>query len=108
MLAWSAITAGPHAELTVRGELTATTAARLREALEWLYGGGHQRITVDLAGVTSCDSAGWTALVAAFRQVVGSTGQLQLTNPSAALRRLLGLPDDPSLPLLAHRRRRPG
>jgi anti-anti-sigma factor len=95
LLAWSAITAGPHAELTVRGELTTTTAARLREAMEWLHDGGHWRITVDLAGITACDGAGVNALVAAFRQVVGSSGQLRLTNPSVALRRLLGLPDDP-------------
>ncbi len=98
LLAWSVITLGPDAELTVRGELTTTTAARLREAMEWLYDGGHSRITVDLAGITSCDGAGVNALIAAFRQVVGSAGQLRLTNPSAALCRLLGLPEDPVMP----------
>jgi anti-anti-sigma regulatory factor len=63
--------------------------------MEWLHDGGHWRITVDLAGITACDGAGVNALVAAFRQIVGSSGQLRLTNPSVALRRLLGLPDDP-------------
>ncbi len=98
VLAWSAITLGSDAELTIRGELTTTTAARLREAMEWLYDAGHSRITVDLAGITSCDRAGVNALIAAFREVVGSAGQLRLTNPSAALCRLLGLPEDPVMP----------
>lgn len=93
MLVWSVSTDGRRARLTVGGELTATTAARLREALQWLSDRGHGQITMDLGGISQCDCAGVDALVASVHQVTVAHGQVVLTNPSAGLRRLLGLSD---------------
>lgn len=67
------------------------TAARLREALQWLSDRGYQAITMDLAGVRRCDCAGVDALIASLHQVTIAHGQVLLTNPSDELRRLLGL-----------------
>lgn len=91
VLVWSVSTDGPRARLHVGGELTATTAARLGEAVQWLSDRGHRRITMDLAGIHHCDCAGVDALIAAMHQVTVAHGQVFLTNPSAGLRRLLGL-----------------
>jgi anti-anti-sigma factor len=93
MFVWSVCIDGPCARLTVAGELTAITAARLHETLRWLAADGHLKITVDLAGIKTCDCAGMDALIAALRQLSQAGGRLILDHPSTAVRRLLGLSD---------------
>jgi anti-anti-sigma factor len=91
LLVWSVSGDGPRTRLTVGGELTAMTAARLGEALQWLSDRGCQRITMDVAGIRRCDCAGVDALIASLHQVTVTHGHVLLTNPSDELRRLLGL-----------------
>jgi anti-anti-sigma factor len=100
MFVWSVCIDGPHARLTVAGDLTVLTAARLHEALGWLAADGHLKITVDLAGIKTCDCAGMDALMAALRQLLRAGGQLILNHPSTAVRRLLGLSDPMPAPAL--------
>lgn len=95
LLSWSVTTSGPSARLAVAGELTPVTADRLHEALDWLRLAGHAQITVDLGGVSVCTTAGLDALISVLQRVViTSAGSLVLTNPSRAVRRLLGLGDN--------------
>jgi anti-anti-sigma regulatory factor len=95
LLSWSVTTSGPSARLAVAGELTPVTADRLHEALDWLRLAGHGQITVDLGGVSACTTAGLDALISVLHRVVAtSAGSLVLTNPSRAVRRLLGLGDN--------------
>jgi anti-anti-sigma regulatory factor len=95
LLSWSVTTAGPRAQLAVTGELTPVTADRLREALDWLGCAGHGQITVDLAGIDSCTAAGLDALISVLHRVAATvSGEIVLTHPSRAIRRLLGVGDD--------------
>jgi anti-sigma B factor antagonist len=79
---------GDHSLIEVCGELDVTTAARLREALTALP--PDRRVTLELSGLTFCDSSGLNALLVAHRHFA-PPGELVLKDPAARLRAMLEL-----------------
>lgn len=74
---------------TAVGELDANSAARLRTAVDELFGGGHPEVVIDLGGVSFIDSSGLSVLIAAYKQAIDRDVRLTLRSPSAAVTRLL-------------------
>ena len=68
------------------GELDAASASDLTELLRTALRREHDTLTIDLSGITFCDSSGLNALIAA-----PGPRPVQLQSPSPALRRLLEL-----------------
>lgn len=78
----------------VSGELDLASAPRLTEALQRLSRTDTGELCVDTAGLTFCDCAGLSVLLAAARRRQAEGGRLVLTNAAPILRRvshLLGL-----------------
>jgi anti-sigma B factor antagonist len=73
-----AVTTGPHAVVTVRGELDAHTAPMLKERLLGLVDEGIDRMVVDLREVTFIESVGLGTLVAARKRLRQSDKSLCL------------------------------
>jgi anti-anti-sigma factor len=69
--------------LQIEGALDVQNAANLHAALSDRVNLGAPIVSVDLVGVTACDTAGLQLLCAARRSVLASGRQWQLTNPSA-------------------------
>jgi len=78
------------ARLAVGGDLDIATADQLVVAAEErLAISGNAELTLDLAGVRFCDSAGINALVRVRRLCDERGGRLQVVNPQLAVRRVL-------------------
>jgi len=79
--------------VTVRGELSYTTAPALDEQLRALPGPGDGVVDVvlDLAGVSFCDSSGLAALISAHRRTRRRGGTVTLRGPHGPMRRILRL-----------------
>jgi anti-sigma B factor antagonist len=60
---------GPHAIVTVRGEIDAHTAPSLKERLLGLVEQGADRLVLDLTGVTFIESVGLGTLVATRKRL---------------------------------------
>jgi anti-sigma B factor antagonist len=74
--------------LAVAGELDIGTAERLRLAVApHLRPGAH--VTLDLAGVTFCDSTGLAALVGIYKRLAATDGRLILRAPIPRVLNLL-------------------
>ncbi|MFJ7045119.1 STAS domain-containing protein [Streptomyces sp. NPDC101112] len=85
-------TAGPVLDVT--GELDYSNATQLREVLLTLTLRPGQRLVLDLAGLTFCDSSGITALIAARSHAHAAEADIALAAvPAHTLRilRLVGL-----------------
>lgn len=82
----------PDAELPARlvaaGELDATTAPVLREAIEALETGEEPVIVLDLTEVTFIDSSGLQAITSSLRRLRGEGRQLQVAGASRSVRRI--------------------
>lgn len=75
----------------VRGELDVATAPSLQDVLDQLMAEGARRVVVDLAEAPFVDSTGLGALLTAHLRMRAHRGELVLTNPTPAARRLLEL-----------------
>lgn len=64
---------------------------KLRQVLTTAVAAGARACLVDLEAITYLDSGGVGTLVAMFRHVTRSGGQLKLLRPSACVRRVLGI-----------------
>lgn len=80
------VTLGADDEAVVKivGELDLATAPRLREALVDLANKGAKHVTVDLAEMEFIDSTGLSVLVAAWKRLRETGGDLVLQSPRAA------------------------
>ena len=67
------------------------TAPSLREVLDQVMAEGARRVVVDLAEAPFVDSTGLGALLTAHLRMRAHRGELVLSNPTAAARRLLEL-----------------
>ncbi|MFF5181403.1 STAS domain-containing protein [Micromonospora sp. NPDC000316] len=76
---------GGHIRLRLSGELDFDTAPELVSAVAELPGDGHQQLTIDLTGVSLCDSSGLSALLVAHR----AGGSTRLIGVSAQVQRML-------------------
>ncbi|MEV1111030.1 STAS domain-containing protein [Micromonospora sp. NPDC049751] len=72
-----------HVRLRLTGELDYDTAPELVAAAAGLHGG--PQVTIDLSGVSLCDSSGLSALLIARRSV----GAIRLTGVSPQIQQLL-------------------
>ncbi|MEU8591937.1 STAS domain-containing protein [Streptomyces sp. NPDC048664] len=80
--------------LEISGELDHTTAPELREACTAITLRPGQRLVLDLAGMTFCDSSGITALIAARNHALAAQADIALAAvPPHTLRvlRIVGL-----------------
>ncbi|KDN19148.1 STAS domain-containing protein [Amycolatopsis rifamycinica] len=84
-------TTGAGAVVTVLGELDVATAPRLRAGIEALTLAAGQRLVVDLAGVTFCDSSGISALIAARNVAEAAGAGVALAAVPGRLSRTFGL-----------------
>ena len=68
--------------VTLRGELDAYSAPRVRDRLTDLIDGqGNLSVTLDLAEISFLDSVAMGVLVGVLRQITGRGGQFVLTSP---------------------------
>jgi anti-sigma B factor antagonist len=83
---------GEMAVVTLRGELDAHDAPRLRElfaaAVSELEGARRPRLVVDLTGVAFLDSTALGTVVGAVRRVREVGGELRIVLPETAARRI--------------------
>lgn len=77
--------------LVVRGRLTADSAPHLRSRLNDTYLGGSRVFVVDLSGVPFIDSAGVATLVALFKRVRFTQGDVRLAGLQPRVDRLIRL-----------------
>jgi anti-sigma B factor antagonist len=76
--------------MSVSGEIDLYTAPRLHAELTTaLAGDGPVRLVVDLSGVGFCDSTGMNVLLAAHRRAQENGGDLELSSPRPAVRKIL-------------------
>lgn len=75
--------------VVVEGELDASSAARLRSAVEEGLNEGLSSVVLDLAGISFIDSSGLSALIHAYKEVEDREGALTLRAPSASVIRVL-------------------
>jgi anti-sigma B factor antagonist len=75
--------------LRLAGKLDHRTAPRVRDTLEHTELNAGQRLVVDLAGVTFCDSSGITALVAARNRALATQSEIALADVPAPVMRIL-------------------
>jgi len=83
---------GPVLEIT--GDLDYTTASEMRNLLTTLTLQPDQRLVLDLAGMTFCDSSGITALIAARNHAHSAHADVALAavpTPTLRVLRMVGL-----------------
>ncbi len=83
--------AAAWALLRLRGELDLATRASLAAVLAELLDGGCRDVRIEMTGLTFCDTAGLSALDAAYRAFLAAGGTLALTGVAGPARRLLEL-----------------
>lgn len=81
---------GDRVVVSVRGEIDLYTVPRLQSALATaLTAGAAIQLVVDLSGVDFCDSTGVNVLLAAHRRARETGGNLELSGPRPAVRKIL-------------------
>ena len=81
---------GDHVVMSVAGEIDLYTAPRLHsELMAALATGAPLRLVVDMTGVEFCDSTGMNVLLAAQRHARAGGGELELSGPRPAIRKIL-------------------
>jgi len=78
-----------EAVLLLVGEIDMATADDLRDATAQLLSEPIERIVLDFAGVTFCDSQGLSVLISLHREVAAKGGRLVLANLGEFMERLL-------------------
>lgn len=89
--------------MTPPSEIDIANANLLGELIDQACVLGPDRVIVDFAGVTFCDSSGLKALVHALRKLETRGCALVVRNPSASVRRIttiLGMSDALGIPRL--------
>ena len=76
-------------ELQIRGRLDGYWADHLNQRLTETIGEGHDRIRLDLSGVSFMSSAGIGVLVRCHKQLQRIDGSLVVTRPSPQVRTVL-------------------
>jgi anti-sigma B factor antagonist len=89
----SSAPSGEPAVVVVTGEVDVETSKRLADAIQGTLDAGTTDIVVDLAAVRFIDASGIGALVRGSNDARRSGGRLALRTPSAAVRRLLTVPE---------------
>src|SRR5262245_60401274 len=82
---------GGETTLRVEGRLDAYWADHLAQALEDAIRRGEARIALELSGVGYSSSAGIRVLIRFYHQLEQLGGSLHITNPSPAVREVLGM-----------------
>jgi anti-sigma B factor antagonist len=77
------------AVLLLTGEIDMATAGDLRAAAGRTLQGPPDRVVLDFAGVTFCDSQGLSTLISINREVTGAGSRLVLANVGDFMSRLL-------------------
>ncbi|MDX3100263.1 STAS domain-containing protein [Nonomuraea angiospora] len=80
-----------HSVLTLRGELDASSPDLITLAVDTVIDTGRQRLTVDVADLTFCDSQGLRILLHAERKLTAAGGAMELTHVHGLLGRVLGV-----------------
>jgi anti-sigma B factor antagonist len=81
---------GDYAVMSVAGEIDLYTAPKLHaELMAALAASAPLRLVVDMTGVEFCDSTGMNVLLAAHRRAREDGGELQLSHPRPAIRKVL-------------------
>lgn len=80
---------GGSARVRLVGEIDFCSVDELRRVMQHLLDGGHARLTLDVAGVTFCDSSGLGALVSARAAAERKGGRLMLDGIHGQLARLM-------------------
>lgn len=75
--------------LYISGELDAHSSPQLARHLERLQSGGERTVRIDLHNLGFVDSSGLRVLIRAHRSYEEAGGELRLSNPSSAFRRLV-------------------
>jgi anti-sigma B factor antagonist len=82
--------AGDHVIVTLSGEIDLYTAPRLQSQLAAALKADHPvRLVVDMSGVDFCDSTGMNVLLAAQRTAREHGGNVELSGPRPAVRKIL-------------------
>jgi anti-sigma B factor antagonist len=81
--------AAADAVLVLNGEIDMATAGDLRAATGRTLEGKPERVVLDFAGVTFCDSQGLSTLISINREVSAAGSRLVLTNVGDFMSRLL-------------------
>jgi anti-sigma B factor antagonist len=76
--------------VTVAGPLDLATAPQLRACIERRHADPHQRLQIDLSGITFCDSTGLSTLIWAYN-TLGGVDWPVLIHPSKHLTQLLAI-----------------
>ena len=77
--------------LTVTGEIDVYTAPTFKQAVVNLVGEGHNRVVIDLHGVSFMDSSGFGALLGATKRLRPEGGGLRLIGVNRTIQRMLHL-----------------
>ncbi|HLI24178.1 MAG TPA: STAS domain-containing protein [Acidimicrobiales bacterium] len=79
------------AEVALEGDLDNLSVPVLREALDSIYAQDCFSVRLDLSGLAFTDSSGLGAMVGAWRRCQREGGNLTVSNPSPAVRRLMDM-----------------
>jgi len=81
---------GDHVIVALSGEIDLYTAPRLQSQLAAALRADHPvRLVVDMSGVDFCDSTGMNVLLAAQRAAREQGGNVELSGPRPAVRKIL-------------------
>jgi anti-sigma B factor antagonist len=81
---------GDHVIVALSGEIDLYTAPRLQSQLAAALKADHPvRLVVDMSGVDFCDSTGMNVLLAAQRTAREQGGNVELSGPRPAVRKIL-------------------
>jgi anti-sigma B factor antagonist len=80
---------GDHTVISVTGEIDLYTAPKLQSELMSALSGSPARLIVDMSGVDFCDSTGMNVLLAAQRMAREHGGNVELSGPRPAVRKIL-------------------
>jgi anti-sigma B factor antagonist len=79
-----------HTIVTIFGEIDLYTAPRLHSELAGLLAEGMPtRVIIDMSGVEFCDSTGMNVLLSCLRRARERGGDLEITAPKPAVRKIL-------------------
>ena len=78
-----------HVIVTAVGEIDASTADLVADAMSGAFTDGHKRVLLDFAGVTFIDSTGLGVLVKSHRAAEAAGSQFAVVHPTPQTRKLI-------------------